>query len=60
MTPHRRAQILRHVPTIGCAEELAEFEAGLAQGERTDTEVFRALRGRESEIYGQAERAKRR
>ena len=55
MTPERRLQILRHVPTIACLEELDGFRSGLcAQGEMQDAEVYEAVRIRGDDLAQRA------
>lgn len=47
MNPERRAQILRNLATVKCADELQGFREGLEErGEHNDTEVLRAVQDR--------------
>ncbi len=47
MTPAREAELLRHVPTLGCHAEAVAFRVALsAGGEGMTVDLMRALRDR--------------
>jgi hypothetical protein len=48
MTPERRAQILRHIPTLACLDELSAFRSGLSERQELgDADVLQAIRDRQ-------------
>ena len=60
MTPERRAQILAHIPTILCLDEMHGFRVGLSErGELADAEVMAAIRDRQDELHKAGARLKR-